>query len=859
MTEDSNHTRFSVDSLKKELKRACQHIGDLEQALAERERQDVQLKDELRIIVQSKRFLEQSAELAHLGHAIWDDTLDRDIAVSDELARIHGLTRDEYLKNVSSMGRYLDFVVPDDREKYQDYENQFGADESGKAAVVEYRIMRPDGEIRHLYQRSQYLPLSSGRRTQSIVVIQDVTELKQAESSLKKSREALEESEAMLTQSAAMANLGHAIWDDVGDKYINVSEGWAAIFGYTKEEFLAVFNGVEDDSELIHPADRDRYQTYFENTEEASEIEYRIVCRDGKTRHVAQSYEYVFNELGESTKALVTILDITDRVERENELNKARKKDAARAATLEKLNDELIQTQEKLRTAQQQAEAASEAKSLFLTTMSHEIRSPLHVMLTMNTVLQESELTAEQREFINLSRDSGQTLMALINDILDFSKIESGKLKLHYDWFDPGKTVEQVVEQLYGQATLKDIEVVSVISPLVPQKCLGDEIRLRQILINLVTNAIKFTESGGVIIRLLPSGQGIEIQVEDSGIGIAADRQEQIFGEFVQVDEGDSRGFGGSGLGLSIVRRLVELMKGKVILDSEEGTGSHFRVLLPLQVESPVDHAPLNSGRYVCLDVANPVLARGLREQISLMGARACLLEDFLSEAPSSTGKSVMLVDYKKDGLTVEDHRRRIHSVSEAGNWRLAALVDMREVGCLEQALADGFDAAIRKPLRAPDVQKHLFGNSRLAVDDGVAAGQEIPGDTSVGEGGFVLLVEDSPSIQAITKALLVRKGFDVVTADNGDIAVEKAAARPFDVILMDVAMPVMDGLTATRQLRSGNGPNRQTPIIAMTANAFTEDRERCIAAGMDDFISKPLELEKFYQILDQVLRADHQ
>jgi PAS domain S-box-containing protein len=712
--------------------------------------------------------------------------------------------------------------------------------------------MRPDGEIRHLHQRSQYVPVPSGQPTQAIVVIQDVTELTQVEFHLKKSREALEESEAMLTQSAAMAHLGHAIWNYVGEKYITVSEGWASIFGYTKEEFQAQIKNVEDDSELIHPADRDRYRAYYENNEEVPDIEYRIVRRDGKTRHVLQRYEYYFKESDEPTKALVTILDITDRKERENELNKARKEDAARAATLERLNKDLIQTQELLRAAQWQAVEANEAKSLFLAHMSHEIRSPLNVILTANTLLHESKLTAEQREYINLSHDGGQTLMALINDILDFSKIESGKLKLQYDWFNPGKTVEQVVKQLYGRAALKGIEVVSVISPLVPQMCMGDEIRFRQILINLVTNAIKFTDSGGTIVRLLPTEQGIEVQVEDSGIGIAADRQETIFDEFVQLDEGDSRESGGSGLGLSIISRLVELMKGEVILDSDEGTGSLFRILLPLQVKSSVDFiTPLDSGQYVCLDVANPVLARGLREQISLMGGRACLLEDFLSEAPSGTGKCVMLVDHKKHGLTVKDHRRRIDRLSDAGNWRLATLVDMRDVGYLEQALTDGFDVAIRKPLRAADIHKHLFGSARLEADDGVATGPEIPGDTAVGEGKLVLLVEDSLSIQAVTRALLVHKGYDVAIADNGSNAVKMAAARPFDVILMDVAMPVMDGLTATRHLRIGNGPNRQTPIIAMTANAFTEDKKRCFDAGMDDFISKPLDVEKFYQQLE--------
>ena len=260
MTLDKNMTRFSVDSLRKELGSANQRIRALERALAEREQQDGQRKNTLRAIAQSEAFLEQSAEMAHLGYAIWDDILDRDVTVSEELARIHGLTRDEYLEAVSSMEKYLEFVVPDDREKYLDYENQFTADDSGQAAGIEYRIMRPDGEIRHLHQRSQYIPVPSGQPTQSIVVIQDITEQKQVEFRLKKSREALEESEAMLTQSVAMANLGHAVWDYGSENYVQVSKEWARIFGYTKEEFLAKFTDVEKDNSLIHPDDLERYR-----------------------------------------------------------------------------------------------------------------------------------------------------------------------------------------------------------------------------------------------------------------------------------------------------------------------------------------------------------------------------------------------------------------------------------------------------------------------------------------------------------------------------------------------------------------------------------------------------------------------
>ena len=337
MTPDRNTTRLSVDSLRKELGSANQRIRDLERALAEREQQDGQLKDKLFALAQSEAFLGQSAEMAHLGYGIWDDILDKDVTVSEELARIHGLSVDEYLEAISSMGAYLDFIVPDDREQYQDYEDQFTIDPRHDAAGVEYRIVRADGETRHLHQRSQYIPVPSGQPTQSIVVIQDITEQKQVELRLKKSREALEESEAMLTQSVAMANLGHAVWDTDGEKYLQMSEEWARIFGYTKEEFLTTFTDVEKDSSLIHPDDLERYRVYYEDEDPDNltpDIEYRIITRKNEIRHLLQSHNYVFNESGERTKALVTIQDITDRIERENELNEAR--NAAEQASVAK-------------------------------------------------------------------------------------------------------------------------------------------------------------------------------------------------------------------------------------------------------------------------------------------------------------------------------------------------------------------------------------------------------------------------------------------------------------------------------------------------------------------------------------------
>ena len=365
--------------------------------------------------------------MAHLGYAIWDDILDRDVTVSEELARIHGLTRDEYLETVSSMGKYLEFVVPDDREKYLDYENQFAADDSGEAAGVEYRIMRPDGEIRHLHQRSQYVPVPSGRPTQSIVVIQDITEQKQVEFRLKKSREALEESEAMLTQSVAMANLGHAVWDYGSENYVQVSEEWARIFGYTKEEFLTKFTDVEKDSSLIHPDDlnvtvsitKTRIQTIWHRISNTglsrAQTKFGISCSPismSSTSPVSGS------------KSLVTIQDITDRIEHENELNEARNA----------------------------AEQASVAKSSFLALMSHEIRTPLNAVLGALGLIDSKDLDPSLRKFLNVGRKGAESLLLIINDILDFSKMEAGKLQLEPALFNVQKTIDDVLQVLEQRA-----------------------------------------------------------------------------------------------------------------------------------------------------------------------------------------------------------------------------------------------------------------------------------------------------------------------------------------------------------------------------------------------------------------------
>jgi len=661
-------------------------------------------KRTLDALEESEAMLTQSAEMAHLGYAIWDDILDKDVMVSEELARIHGLTRDEYQETVSSMGKYLEFVVPDDREKYQDYENQFTADDSGKAAGVEYRIMRPDGEFRHLHQRSQYVPVSSGRPTQSIVVVQDITEQKQVEFRLKKSREALEESEAMLTQSVAMANLGHAVWEYGGENYAYVSEEWARIFGYTRDEFLAKFTDVEKDNSLIHPDDFERYRAYYEDEDPDDlepDIEYRIVTRNNEIRHLLQSHKYLFNEAGERTRSLVTIQDITDRIERENELNEARNA----------------------------AEQASVAKSSFLAMMSHEIRTPLNAVLGALGLIDSKDLDPSLRKFLNVGRKGAESLLHIVNDILDFSKMEAGKLQLEPSLFNLQKTIDDVVQVLEHRASEKKISLTGALDLDVPEFLIGDASRIRQVLLNLCSNAVRFTDIGGVKINISKSTQPdnighIHFQVEDSGRGVPLEDQKHLFEEFWGTSATTLDNVGSTGLGLSICKQLVEMMEGSIGFVSEPGRGSTFWFELSLERPSkealrieksiykkftqidPYINLPILRGR-VLLAEDNP--ANQLIEQVVLerMGLQVDVVangHEVLS-ALRSVPYNVVLMDINMPEMGGVEATVAIRNLpGELASTPIIAMTALAMPGDRERFLAQGMDGYISKPINREEL-----------------------------------------------------------------------------------------------------------------------------------------------------------
>ncbi len=686
---------------------------------------------------------------------------------------------------------------------------------------------------------------SLGMRERGAVISHtDITGRKRAEEELRVSEERFR----MIAET-----IRDVFWVSTPDtgRLVYVSPAYESIWGKTCE---SLYQEPASFMEGIHPDDREAIVPLLKNCPEGNwDCEYRIIQPGGGVRWIRARTFPVRNEVNEITLMIGTASDITERKRAEEELRK--------------LNIALERQTIVAEEMAAQARVASVEKGEFVANMSHEIRTPMNGVIGMTGLLMDTELDEEQRRYVQIVRASGESLLGLINNILDFSKIEAKKLDLEEMDFDLSSLLEDFADSLAVQAHAKGIELLCNVEPPVPGLLRGDPGRLRQILTNLVGNSVKFTPAGEVALRVSVKSETedtalLRFSVRDTGIGIPKNKIDLIFNKFSQVDASTTRQYGGTGLGLTISKQLAELMGGEIGVDSEEGQGAEFWFTARFG-KQPEDARPetlppvdLHGVRALIVD-DNAGNREILTTRMALWGMRPVETPD----GPSALAASLQaleegdpfrlaVIDMQMPGMDGVSLGRAIREDQRLANIPMVMLTSLGSRGDARHFAEIGFAAFLSKPVRHDELKgvlsRALAGRDGAAVKPSPTVAYNAAHDLMglfAGSKARILLAEDNFTNQQVALGILKKLGLRADAVANGEEAVKAFKSIPYDIILMDVQMPEMDGFDATRHIRGTQSavPNHTVPIIAMTAHAMQGDREKCLESGMNDYVSKPV------------------
>jgi PAS domain S-box-containing protein len=759
----------------------------------------------------SDQRLKIAVEASNLGLWDWDIPNNR-VFVDRAFRQFLGLGDDAETWTFQDLEH---LVHPDDRKSFG-----MAAREALKSGAplsqVNYRLKHIDGRWVWIDTHGSVTARdANGRATRMTGTHANITERKQMERALANTLRVMQ----ALLETLPMP----VIIRDAERRITLVNAAWEQMIGVTRQEVVGkhlhdVVNRTpvrrqrETDDEVFRTRTGLRYET-------------TVYATDGTPYDVIVAKTPLLTEDGTMTGIASVVTDISEQ--------------KRTAAVLER--------------ARLSAENAVQAKSRFLANMSHELRTPLNGVVGMASLLENTALDSKQRRFVRTLRSSAEALITLINDVLDLSKAEAGKLELGCAPFDLRREIEQVVGLFSGRAHDRGIEIAAHIGRDVPAVMHGDSIRLRQVLGNLVNNAVKFTEAGAVLlaVTVAPSvGDGLmlEFAVTDTGVGVAAEEQKRIFEAFEQADGSVTRKFGGTGLGLAISRQLVELMKGSMALASELGRGSRFSFVIPAGVPRVECAPPRPASDFGTLVIGmHPVIRGAVCDILSAESAHVISVDSPLGaiEALQDFGPGVTRIRVILDCNAVAKVEQAVTGLrAAAGPRQLEVITLVPPDG--DPAPLPGVTRSLVKPLCTPD----LLAQTAAAEPAQSMMVRVLP---SSGSRGRALVVEDNPVNHEMARAMLDMHGFEVLTPAKGQEGVNAAAANPdLALILMDCQMPVMDGLAAARAIRAAEAAERHVPIVALTGNAMPGDREACVAAGMDDYLAKPFSLTALRTTIDR-------